>query len=88
MDCCVVDVLEKVDSRLLRYELARSSFALDGGEVTSGGNVVRLGPTDVAEVGSLRGDKMSAAMVECRSRPRASTPSDMWSSRCGSAEVV
>jgi hypothetical protein len=79
--CCALDAFENVDSRLFRYELARSSFARDGGEVTSGGRVVRFAPTEVAEPGSLRGDKTSAAMMscrsECRSRPRASTPSVM-----------
>ena len=88
IDGCALDVLEKVDRRLFRYELARSSFARDGGEVTRGGNEVRFAPTDVADAGSLRGDNISAAMLECRSRPRASTPSVIWSSRCGSAEDI
>jgi hypothetical protein len=56
--------------------------------VTSGGRVVRFAPAEVAEPGSLRGDKTSAAMSECRSRPRASTPLITLSSRCVSAEMV
>ena len=59
-DCCVLDVVEKVDRRLFMYELARSSFAFDGGDVTSGSSVVR-----VAEADSLLGDNTSAAMSVC-----------------------
>lgn len=64
-DGCTLDALEKVDKRLLMYELARSSFALEGGEVTRGGNEVRLMPSCALEAGSLRGDKTSAAMSGC-----------------------
>jgi hypothetical protein len=88
MGCGVLDVLEKVESRLFRYELARSNFAREGGEVTSGGSVVRFAPTEVAEPGSLLGDKTSAAMSECPSCPRAWRRSLVYSSRCVSAEVV
>jgi hypothetical protein len=50
--------------------------------------VVRFAPAGVAEPGSLRGDKTSAAMSGCRSRPRASTRLITLSTRCVSAEVA
>lgn len=65
IDCCVFECVEKVESRLFMYELARSSLAFEGGEVTSGGNEVRERPAWVAEAGSLLGDKTSAAMFVC-----------------------
>lgn len=78
---CGLDALEKVDRRLLAYELARSSFALEGGDVTSGGSDVRFALGDVREAGSLLGDSTSAAMSEYLCRPRTTTPSVMSSSR-------
>ena len=60
IDCWVLEAVEKVDRRLFMYELALSSFAFDGGEVTRGGNEVRT-----AEAGSLLGDNTSAAMSVC-----------------------
>lgn len=63
---CEAEALEKVERRLLAYELARSSFALEGGDVTSGGSDVRFALGEVMEAGSLRGDRTSAAMAECR----------------------
>lgn len=63
---CELDVLEKVERRLCIYELARSSFALEGGDVTSGGSDVRLAFGEEREPGSLLGDNMSAAMAEYR----------------------
>lgn len=56
--------------------------------MTSGGSVVPRGPAVVAEPGSLRGDKMSAAMLCGCSGPRAATRSTVVSSRCVSAEVL
>lgn len=56
--------MEKVERRLVAYELARSNFALEGGEVTSGGSEVRFALGEVTE-GSLRGESTSAAMAEC-----------------------
>jgi hypothetical protein len=51
IDGCAFEVLEKVESRLFRYEFALSVLALEGGEVTRAGNVVVV---RVAEAGSLR----------------------------------
>ena len=73
--------MEKVERRLLMYELALSSFAFEGGEVTRGGNVVRFALGDEREPGSLLGDMTSVAMADCRWRPRTTSPSVMSSSR-------
>lgn len=51
IDGCALEVLEKVESRLFKYELERSMAAREGGEVTRAGNVVVV---RVAEAGSLR----------------------------------
>jgi hypothetical protein len=75
---CAFDMVEKVERRLLMYELARSSLALDGGDVTSGGNDVRF--IFGESVPSLLGDSMSAAMAECLCRPRTNLPSPISSS--------
>ena len=78
---CEAEALENVERRLLTYELARSSFAFDGGDVTSGGREVRLALGEVTE-GSLRGESTSAAMAECLWDWRGGmTPSVMLASR-------
>lgn len=60
----VLEAFEKVESRLVMYELARSNLAFDGGEVKRGGSEVRFTVGDVPiEAGSLLGDITSAAMA-------------------------
>src|SRR4051812_1192911 len=84
---CALDVFEKVERRLCMYELARSSLALDGGEVTSGGRDVRFAFGDEREPGSLLGDSTSAAMSEYLFRAGMTSPSAMSSSRRESVVV-
>ena len=90
---CACEALEKVERRLFMfpaYELARSSFALEGVEVTSGGSEVRFGVDDAMEPGSLRGLSTSAAISGCLCLwcGRATSPSVMSPSRRGSVGVV
>jgi hypothetical protein len=77
-----------VERRLLRaYELALSSFALDGGDVTRGGSVVRFALGDVTEAGSFLGDAASAAICACFPFLRTTTPSAISSSRRESGDL-